>query len=183
MLFAPLIRPWAYLSIKPWNKQKITIDLVLPLLLSIICVVAVWYWSSFSSVFGSGKLIEKITGFIQTLPGFYLAALSAIATFNNPGMDQYLQGEPLKIKVVLNGAFETITLTRRRFLPTMFAYLTVQSFIASMIGMVLISFDMTSLSKYYLAVAFFCFIYIIWQLLIITLWGIYYLGERIHTPN
>ena len=74
MLFAPLIRPWAYLSIKPWNKQKITIDLVLPLLLSIICVVAVWYWSSFSSVFGSGKLIEKITGFIQTLPGFYLAA-------------------------------------------------------------------------------------------------------------
>lgn len=134
MISAILIRPWSYLTIKPLHTQKVIIDWLLPLFLSGLCVVVIDAYVGLNSVFKPGQFIDKIFGFVQTLPGFYLAALSAIATFNNPGMDQYLLGTPLKIKILINGSKEEIQLTRRRFLTTMFAFLTAQAFFTTLIG-------------------------------------------------
>lgn len=184
MFWNVLIRPWSYLTIRPWHTQKVIIDWLLPLFLSCLCVIAVFFYIGLGNVFKSGQLIDKIFGFVQTLPGFYLAALSAIATFNNPGMDQYLLGYPLKIKIIINGSKEEIRLTRRRFLTTMFAFLTAQAFFVTMLGVALTSLEpILNLRDRYLCLFLFVFLFIVWQILTITLWSLYYLGERIHIPN
>ena len=183
MLLSVLFRPWSYLSIRPRHKQKIMTDWGFPVILSGLSMLALFYCSDLSNIFSTGGIVEKITTFIQTLPGFYLAALSAIATFNKPDMDQYMVGIKLEADILLAGQKERIQLTRRRFLCIMFAFLTMQSFIISLIGIVLPLNSIIEYPEWLTLCTCGLFFFLVWQLLMVTLWGLYYLGERMHTPN
>lgn len=183
MLLKILFRPWSYLTITPRLYQKNMTDWGIPFCLSCLSMLALWLFSDMSNIFVSDGIIVKTATFIQTLPGFYLAALSAVATFNKPDLDQYTQGTPLRVDILLDGASANIRLTRRRFLCTMFAFLTLQSFIISMLGLILPLPSIVGYPQWVGLFACFCFIFLVWQLIIVTLWGLYYLGERMHTPN
>lgn len=144
-------------------------------------------------VLSSSGAISKILGFIQNLPGFYLAALAAVATFNNPDMDKLMSGIPPTAKILHNGALTTVQLTRRRMLCIMFAYLTTLSFgltLAAITSMTFADGIKVAVTAIFPALApllkgAFALVYLtaLLQMLMITLWGLFYLGERIHTPD
>jgi hypothetical protein len=177
-----IFRPWFYFRITPYTKDKLTIDLILPSLFALVCVIFVKLVSNdCNSLFNVDSGLPKLATFVATLPGFYLAALAAIATFNKPSMDEALLGTPLFI-IDANG--NEIQLSRRRFLSAMFACLTAQAFVfvllVNFFNLINYSFLNTLPELIVWALGFLCF-FIFWQLLLITLWGLFYLGEKIHT--
>jgi len=128
------------------------------------------------------------------LPGFYIAALAAIATFGRTDIDEIMPGSPpprLETATV-NGGVNLIELTRRRFLCLLFAFLTVEC-VALTLGSVLVLSavpaivecigDRETLLRIVSAFGVFFYCLVLTQLMIATLWGLYYLGERIHQPD
>lgn len=134
------------------------------------------------AIFFNSNAFGLVTGFLQTMPGFFVAALAAIATFNNPAMDSAMLGNPPRD--ANNNA-----MTRRRFLSQAFAYLTFLSlclfFVTTMIkfgyevGLMPVG-DFVFYGAY--GVAVFLITLFLIQMLFITFMCLYYLGDRIHTP-
>lgn len=180
-----LLRPWSYLLIRPQTSDLKMVNYYLPLGLALVTIFSSYLINSDgATIFLDDSALIKIGSFIQTLPGFYLAALAAIATFSKPDLDAFLLGKELYIS---NEDGNEIRLTRRRFLTIMFAYLTVQSFVFSLLCVMINNinfsiFDYATNNYLAFIVGGFLF-FIFWQLITITLWGIFYLAEKIHTPN
>ncbi len=179
------LRPFGYLTIN--HKQKLIVDWVFPIALTILSLVVILFAKSQANfpIFGEAGFINKINTFIQVLPGFYIAALAAIATFNKPEMDLTMLNPPT-MKIFSNGRWVSIDLTRRRFLSSMFAFLSASTIflIVISIGTQLLAPFLTSLLSNLQAKAcithLFLFIYLIilWQIIVTTLWGLFYLGEK-----
>jgi hypothetical protein len=153
-------------------------------------VTATWAVAPGVNAFHAGGVFDRLLGFMQSLPGFYLAALAAVATFNRPGLDTLMPGSPPRVKILFHGREELVELTRRRFLCLIFSYLTALSFaltLALVLGLPLVAELRASVSHEVASslrlivsggLAFF-----VAQMLVITLWGLFYLGERVHTPD
>lgn len=80
-MFRHLLRPLSYLSIK--HKQKWIVDWVYPIILAVLSTVFLFCLKKIGSIplYADGALVAKILGFVQGLPGFYIAALAAICYF------------------------------------------------------------------------------------------------------
>lgn len=195
-MIALIYKPIAYLNIKLSNgsKQKYDLDIRLPFLISIsisIIFTVLKFFDSSINIFGqTNNLLTPIISFYQAMPGFYIAALAAIATFPSSSMNKrmpeptpYLLIDPELGDVSNNKDY----LSRRRFLCYMFAYLAFISILFFFIAIVLnFSFNTTFfkladwlfLLSYFLS-CFFIF-FIIFQSVFITFLGLWYLGHRIH---
>lgn len=180
-----LFSPFSYLRIT-WEtglKSKRFFDIGLPLILSLITVICLvllrFYIEKGTNIFNN-DVTYYLSGFFQTIPGFYIAGLAAIATLNSDNMDVYmrnpcplLKGEKVK---------------RRLFLAQLFSYLTIGSlilFILTLIGRFAASINIlkgVSIYTYYSLYALFSIIYFyfFWQIMLLTCLGLYYLGEKIH---
>ena len=193
-----LLRPFAYLTIQHSDPIVQWVNWRLPALLA-ACVAALWGvpWLANKcgfiapgdvNVWGDGGLISGVLGFIQSLPGFYTAALAAVATFGGRDMMKVMPGQAPKMRVLFNGKLtQPLELSRRLFLTSMFAYLTALSFlltIAAIVGTSVAESISTMLLPSVrpwvsgLATTVFALFFI--QMLTITGWGLYYLGERMH---
>ncbi len=190
-MFTELTRPLSYLSIRHSTNSVQWINWWAPFLLAgIVCGIGALLDKPVD-IFSSSGVLSKVLGFIQNLPGFYLAALAAVATFNNPDMDKLMPGEPPTAKVLYNGKLTTVKLTRRRMLCMMFAYLTAVSFMLTLISIAAMTFasplkeSITGQFSVVTLKAIFslCYFVGLGQMLLVTLWGLFYLGERIHTPD
>ncbi|WP_280569358.1 hypothetical protein [Chromohalobacter sp. 296-RDG] len=178
-----LLRPVSYVLIK--HEDKHIYDWSIPLLLS-ICTIAG------SSFIGAGwsfafDMINGFSGFVQNLPGFFIAALAAIATFNRVDIDKTMDGKhPPSLDTWVGNQVVPQPLTRRRFLCLLFSYLTVESFVIAIMGVVagsvgFVSSDGNLQANVISAWAFVIFfVFISFQLLVSTLHGMYYLAERVH---
>jgi hypothetical protein len=136
-----------------------------------------------SNIFFKSKAFELLTGFLQTMPGFYVAALAAIATFTNPDMDKLMLGDnPPKDA-------GNLIMTRRRFLSQAFAYLTFLSiclFILSAMFKYMYEIAVFPVNNYifysvYGICTFTVFLFFT-QMILVTFLCLYYLGDRIHVP-
>lgn len=162
----------------------------------IICSVLVSgliIWSQTSTISDSFTVLflmpefDSITTFIQVLPGFYIGALAAIASFQREGMDDKLPTPtPYIMKVAENGN-RKVELSRRTYLTTMFAYLASVTIILAISIFFLKLFYALKIFKVSGALfmsiyAFntFLIFFIFFQTIIITFVGIYYLGNRMH---
>lgn len=101
-----------------------------------------------------------------------------------------MPGVPPTLKVTYNNSQTTVQLTRRRFLSSMFAYLTALCVLITVSSITALA--VADPLKQALPVVFhlparltFSVIYVtfIVQMISITMWGLYYLGERMHTPD
>ncbi|MEM5532309.1 hypothetical protein [Pseudoalteromonas arctica] len=175
-----LTAPLKYLLID--HKQKKYVDYILPIFFSLLMCVLFFFLPEQIVIFRNNGLIESLSNFIQVLAGFYIAALAAIATFPNKNIDNVTDGYPLKLN--------NEELTRRQFLCYMFGYLAFLGFSLVLLGKVAISLEpnitllLNNLSdeiKLALKV-FFLFLYFIAfnSLILTTLYGLYYLTEKIH---
>jgi hypothetical protein len=189
-MFLELKRPFSYLSIRHPDGGVWIINWGIPIVISTFFVIITYRFGVIVDLFGASGVIGKILGFVQNLPGFFIAALAAVATFNSPSIDKKMPGIPPQIDVLYNGKLTTVDMTRRRFLCVMFAYLTIESFLIT-VGSIFLTTYAAPL-KELIPVALqvpvkttVIFFYIVFfaQMLCVTLWGLFYLGERLHTPD
>ncbi|EOH0784192.1 hypothetical protein ACLKTY_000684 [Salmonella enterica subsp. enterica serovar Montevideo] len=135
-VFSHLGKPFGYLFIKGISG-KAAYDWVAPILLtSITAVLFILLKIPVKDLFDDNGFIKSIVSFISNLPGFYIAALAAIATFNRAEIDLPLisneRNASIEIKVTKeNGKVVNSeeVLTRRLFLCMLFSFLTALSIV------------------------------------------------------
>lgn len=188
MLRYQLTRPFGYIFIH--HRVKKIVDWYLPGLLAGVAAVFLFFFRGVVNIWGDQGLIVNAQAFVQSLPGFYIAALAAIATFGQRGTLDSLMPEPTPtIETRFGGAWVVMGLTRRRFLCLLFAYLTALS-----LSLTVASLFVRSVVKvkesiphfigesafYVLTSAYLLFFF---QMIVTTMWGLYYLSDRIHQPD
>src|SRR5690554_2636924 len=102
-MFRHLLRPFSYLFIE--HRLKWKVDWLYPVVLATLSAALIVILRKWGPVplYGNEGLIEKILGFVQVLPGFYIAALAAIATFNKLYIDKTMPAPAPKIDIMING--------------------------------------------------------------------------------
>jgi len=181
LIFYQLTRPVSYLRIQ--HEDKWIYDWLIPIFLTCISWVILGQFSSIDHVTGSDGLLARITGFIENLPGFFIAALAAVATFNRHDIDRVMKNPP-KVKIMYQGNAGFVDMTRRRFLCVLFSYLTAAS-IFLVIGYYISSAiaEGTYIDPEIRWLLVLVYFFIFWQMITATLLGLFYLGERLHTPD
>lgn len=185
-----ILRPFSYLTIS--HKDKLIVDWVYPTILSILTCVLLYLIRENGNlvIFGSNGLLAEILQFVESLPGFFIAALAAIATFNRTDIDRTMPDPAPKIDINIEGESIKIELTRRRFLCSMFAFLTANSFLIILIaifGNVTAGYFFETLNPsnhtFWIFSFLFLLVFLVWQLVITAFWGLYYLGDKLHQPD
>ena len=186
MLLYQLSRPLAYLWIKEKSGSKSVIDWYIPIILSSVVVFLYYILPVKTVIVGKDGLLTSMQGFLQIMPGFYLAALAAISTFNKVDLDYKLPPPSPTITIKEKGVDVVIELTRRRFLNYLFGYLT---FISIALYIVIIftngvACNFVLIPEIYLIglrggfIMFFLLFF--FQMILVTTFGLYQLCERIH---
>lgn len=191
MLIDQLFRPLTgYLSIR--HPTKRVVDWVIPSVISLIATAITISVQGKVNFYGQGGFVSLVLGYVQNLPGFYIAALAAIATFTRPEIDQIIPGNqtPKIMSTDSHGNRNLIELTRRRFLCLMFAFLTAECILMTIFSVVGLSVAAPMraavphwLYQVFFGIATFSYFLIFSQLVLATFWGIFYLGEKIHQVN
>lgn len=191
-----IYKPIDYLNIKlsDQSKQKYNLDILFPFCIafafSCILLFINYMDNSINIFYKDISLLGSITSFFQSMPGFYIAALAAIATFPSDSMNKTM-AEPtpylLRDKDEKDEDKNRDFLSRRRFLCYMFAYLSFISiffFFMSVTLSFIYSFKLFQICDIFLYLGYFisCLIvfYIVFQTIFITFLGLWYLGHRIH---
>lgn len=179
MLIGQLIRPFGYLAIR--HPFKWVVDWLYPAILTGATIWLMTLASPLIKLIEPGGLIALTLSFVQSLPGFYIAALAAIATFGRADIDDILPEPTPKMVVILRGKQNTIDLTRRRFLAMLFAFLTAESILIVLSCIALSSFG-TAINEYSGLVFNICvavLVLLVYQMVLATFWGLYYLGYKL----
>ena len=136
------------------------------------------------ALFTEKGLVNTINGLLNTLIGFYIAALAAVATFNNVPLDNVMKGRPPTLITYRQGEKNEEQLTRRRFLVILFGYCAFVSIMLFALGVIsllvapsmakaawLPALRLVWLTAYFALAA---------SLFVVTLLGLHYLIERMH---
>jgi hypothetical protein len=181
LLFAPV----RYLCIK--HEGKIVFNLWLPLLLAIVTIAIDHKLSGGIKLLASGGLVDSFSSLIQILIGFYIAALAAIATFQNATIDELMLGDTPTIREPdVNGLVGIVSLTRRRFLCYLFGYLAFASLALFFVGVLAnLLGDQLYLMigngvQWIKPLSIFLYSFIFYNIVITTLLGLHFLTYRIH---
>jgi hypothetical protein len=183
-----LLRPLNYLWITSDGKELTLFNWIYPFTLTaaissyiLLCPVALPLFACGNS----STVIGHILPTLQILPGFYIAALAAIATFPRNLMDQEIAGVKLYLDAVENGMAAKRSLTRRHFLCYLFGYLCFLSLWLVCFGCLLevapptafLAPDKRIYGEWFFFVLFlFSFV----QMLVLTLLALFYLSDRMH---
>ena len=185
-----------FLKIKYPDNANYGAVLVAPLLLSLVFSI-VATWAALNLKNGNYFLSERfgdLFTLLAILPGFYIASLSAIAAINKKAIDRVIneKNAPYIEKFEPDRADKfKQTLTRRVFLTMLFAYLSSVSLLLAL-GLAFLKF-LFALNKDSNFIVFSCSntfsillyflislisLFFIFQLLILTLVGVNYLGYK-----
>jgi hypothetical protein len=189
MLTYQLLRPFGYIVIH--HPVKRIVDWYVPAVLLGISLIAIMPFRDGMNVWASSGLIASAQGFVQGLPGFYIAALAAVATFGAPGtsLDKVIPDPTPTLATRFAGTWVDMKLSRRKFLCFLFSYLTALSIVLSLYAYYAQSVAVPARRLLPNAVdalsliALMIYVYFLFQLVVITLWGLYYLGDRMHQPD
>lgn len=181
-----LAAPMSYLRI--FHSEKIWFDLYLPLFFASFFTAGYTLIPMPFPLLGTTGLIVQINGLLQVLIGFYIAALAAVATFQGRGMDGFMDGTPPTLKEKSKGLYKSIPLSRRRFLSYLFGYLALMSLAVFFSGVV-VNLVSSSLSQWISSLTWafhyklgflFTYLFLVCNIFITTMLGLYYLTVRIH---
>lgn len=185
-----LLRPFAYLTVRHPSRLPLWVNWVLPAFLVGLALLGAMSLGSSLNVFAPSGLLERLLVFVQTLTGFYIAALAAVSSFNSPHLDRVMPAPAPTMRINYHGALQEVQTTRRRFLTSMFAYLTALSFLFSLTAIVALTTAAPLsliLKPAVVAVLHWiglgCILMAVFQLACVTFWGLFYLGERMLTPD
>jgi len=174
-----------------WFPAKWQIDLLVPLVIAIggaLLLVA-----SSVPVFGEDTLLMDLfshTG--ATLSGFFIAGLAAVATLAKPGLDSLVDRKHLAlIEKDKKGNPKLTSITLRRFLCILFGYLITLSLVSPIVYSIvnaaatdsgILDIASEKLSKAMNFCIFTVFLFLVLQVVVCTLVGVYFLAYRLHLP-
>lgn len=174
-----LLAPLRYWSIQHPVKRRW--DLVLPTISSAVLTAALIFWPSVPSPYGAGGFLSSLQNLFAILGGFFVSALTLVATSSTASLLQPLAGTP---RVRLAG--QAGPLTRQRFLALLFGYLAFSSFMLYAIGFMatLIAPGLKAMLPVVLhayASGIFLLAYNFWlsHLFVSTMIGLYYFTDRL----
>lgn len=183
-----ILQPFTYLRIK--DGRKCYADWIYPGFCTLVLVFLVWCASPNIDLYGTYGLFAGLTSFVQTLPGFFVAALAVVVALDKPGLDDLLPEPCPTIKEKLNGIPNNIKLTRRRFLCMLFAFLAVESAVLVLLGIFGSSLShaakqlLPASIKYWASYTFITiYLFMLFQMLIGLMWGLHYLGSKLLRPQ
>lgn len=188
-MLGQLLRPFGYLTIRHPAKKKI--DVRIPAVMTLGILITLAFFRDEVDVWGAGGLVTSIQSLVQGLPGFYIAALAAVATFGRKTSLDSVIPEPTPTIDTWYGSNKVpVELTRRRFLCLLFAHLTALSLalsVGSSLGRSLAA-PVKDLLPVWAAEPLFyvvCggYFFLVFQMLVVTLWGLTYLGDKMHLPD
>lgn len=186
MLIRQLLKPIGYLFIQ--HPHKWIVDWLYPSILALATLFIVCSLDNISAFVKPGGALSLILSFIQSLPGFYIAALAAIATFGRSDIDDILPEPTPKVIIRMRGTNNIVELTRRRFLAMLFAFLTAESIILTVAALFLTSYgaEIVKLSlfsqpasEWVTIILSLLFLVGFFQMILATFWGLYYLGYKL----
>jgi hypothetical protein len=185
-----LVRPFAYLTVRHPGRLPAWVNWFLPGMLALLAVFLLWRYPLAINVFHKDGVLDRLLGFVQTLAGFYIAALAAVSAFDSPHMNRVMPGVPPEILVKHNNRNTWVKATRRRFLCAMFAYLTALSFLFTL-GAIAVLSVADPISQLVSAewrtglrlAGTGLMVFLVTQMTTVTFWGLFYLGERMLTPD
>jgi len=175
-----LFSPFSYLS-KYDHGAKHWYNFWYPLFFTSATVLFLFFVIDSSEI---PSLIKDINGFIGNLPGFFIAALAAIATFGNSRIDEEVSGVKVKMRDS-SGEIKLLPVSRRRFLSSLFAYLTGVSLLIVVGTHIALRVHVENLVLQVVLdwSGFSVFFFIVWQLILTSFLGLFYLGERLHEAD
>jgi hypothetical protein len=195
MLLYQLTRPIAFRQIK--HPALRVINIFIPAGLTLLVVFVYVLLPVKPKLFGDDSITSNALLFITVLPGFFIAALAAVATFPSTDLDEIMPNPAPTLVMRTGGKSEAVELTYRVFLCHLFSYLTVLSFAGFVVG---VASDLTAGSiLFWLAmipsptihslvssclhlVYLLLFAWLFANLIVATVYGLYFLVERIHRP-
>jgi hypothetical protein len=193
-----LAAPIGYLRIAQGDgllTSKASYDFVLPTFFSLLLTFAAWRFSLSLGLYASNGFIPGIINLLNLLIAFFIAALAAVATFDRPGLDDPMKGEPATMKRRNSkNVIRDHVLTHRQFICYLFGYL---SFISIMLLLILYGFRLAGpeaasfdwhVTVWSIGVdaksvlrllGLFIFFFLFTQIIITMLLGIYFLSDRL----
>lgn len=196
MLLYQFTRPFAFRRIKHPDLKLVNVRL--PLGIMIVCIATYVLLPITPPLFGERSVTGHALSVLALLPGFFIAALAAVATFQRALLDETMPAPAPTLEMRTGGDEEEVALTHRVFLCHLFSYLTVLSFAS--IALCAIG-DLAAPSVVYLVdkinvpvlqhAAHFSLklaylaslVWLLSNLVVTTLYGLYFLVERIHRPH
>ena len=197
-----LLSPWKYWFIHDESKLLYVLNWLVPALLSFIVTIIVIGICLYYDTISFCELWKDLLKFVENsnfLPGFFIAALAAIAVFDKDSMDEVLPGARLSYTDIDGSIVE---LTRRRLLCMLFSFLSAQSFCLFALIQIIDSLfgscenhDNEYIALSYIQqiknmfqdwpfiISYFIIMFLCLQIFLVMLYGMYYLGERIHYKN
>ena len=170
----------------------------LPLLLALIVCAVFFVLPVAPKVFGEAGLTRSLIPLLSVLPGFFIAALAAVSTFDRPTLDETMPEPAPTLKMRTADVEAPVELTMRLFISYMFAYLTALSFSTVLFA---IFAELLAPSVFYWVkliewqsvsgqilqaigvVYVFFFSWLVASIAVVTLYGMYFLVERMHRPR
>lgn len=191
-----ILKPIDYLKIRlsDGSKQKQRLEITYPFILAIIIsliLLSLFILKNEVSIFSEkNNFLPALISFFQSMPGFYIAALAAIATFPSESMSKRMP-EPTPYNLIDTSSDDISSnrdyLSRRRFLCFMFSYLAFMSIVFLLVGIslnFLFSFSIYPIPSWGLYFGYFLscllILFIAIQIIFITFLSLWYLGHRIH---
>lgn len=184
-----LLRPFSFLSIRHPSNFSVWVNWALPLITTSVALIFLQWLGAEVNLFGAQGLLDRLLSFVQTMAGFYIAALAAVSSFNSPHLDREMPTPAPTMYIMYNGHMQLVSATRRRFLTSMFAYLTSLSFLFSLAAIAALVLGAPLKQICPDAISFFrwigtgFFLFTLFQMTCVTFWGLFYLGERMITPD
>lgn len=182
---ARLSKTLMYLSVRP--KAKWRYDILYPLVIAVLVGTVLNVAAPSVNLSGDRGLLDQANSLIGILVGFFIAALAAVATFDRPSMDKPMAGIPPTLRIVEKGVVYDVKLSRRVYLSQLFGYLTVCSIVAYGIGsLVQVStvrasdFGGQSAYNIFRWAFVYGYTFLVANIFVNTLLGVFYLSYRIH---
>ena len=182
-----LLSPLNYLKITGHDILK-RYNYIYPAVLAVVVSIYIAYYNSICPISFKG-IIKSLLFFIQIVPGFYITALAEIAAMNKDILED-LTFPPLSVKSLEYNENKKRQLTRRRFLCYMLGYLCFLSIVLLLMSIAGLNFNpiifIKNLSCFYNIVKYsqlFIFLFLFFQLIIITFFNLYYLSVQLHTTK
>jgi hypothetical protein len=196
MIIKLLLRPFAFRKIEhPHLRPLLT---WVPAALAAIIVILFIILPVMPPTLGPLGLTGHVLSFVSILPGFYIAALAAVATFDRDRLDLEMEDPAPALELETRGKTSSVPLSTRMFLCHMFSYLTALSFttvviciFGNIVGPSVSAILVLILKTKFIPIAvlglkatfIFLVTWIVAQILLVTMLGLYFLAERIHRPN
>lgn len=182
-----ILKPLQYLRIEHGTKRLW--DFVYPAIVATTMLALQCFLSLDLQFVGPDGVLRQVNGLLGVLSGFYIASLTALSVIQTPSLAEKMAGQAPKLPVMRRGRRYKKELKRGEFMRYLFGYLSLLSIIVFFVGVIIDVLYYPVVSEYpgvaeslwwMQAATLFVYSFVLSNIIINTMVGIYYLSDRMH---